>query len=240
MERSYAGGDIVVDTLEGATVVNPEYYTQSERVPGNARLRVRVVSAQIPGFVGQNVTSAFGSTEVFIRLRLSNATQFTQPRPASFQAIISWHQDFVFADVPTEQHPTFRQSQMLIHPLLIEVVSRVIGTTSETIIGSSTIELADLVFGLTRHYVLPLSQGSATVNVRVKALDFGLPAVEQQTTHSSSTNVISHSLNSIDALVQAVFELRKQDMYGRMDIEDEQRAAYEQLLKTYHSKIQSL
>lgn len=33
----YLGGEIMVDALEGATVVNPEYYTQSENVPGNAR-----------------------------------------------------------------------------------------------------------------------------------------------------------------------------------------------------------
>lgn len=38
----YLGGEIMVDSLEGATVVNPEYYTQSEQVPGSARLRVRV------------------------------------------------------------------------------------------------------------------------------------------------------------------------------------------------------
>lgn len=36
----------MVDALEGATVVNPEYYTQSENVPGNARLRVRVCIAR--------------------------------------------------------------------------------------------------------------------------------------------------------------------------------------------------
>jgi hypothetical protein len=243
MERSYAGGDIVVDALEGATVVNPEYYSQSERVAGNARLRVRVVSAHMPGFVGQTVSSGFGSTELFIRLRLGNATQFTQPRPASFQAI-SWHQDFVFVGVPTEEHPTYKHSQMSVHPLVIEVVSRVVGTASETVIGSGTVELADLIFGLTRQCTLSLTQGG-TVNVRVKALDFGLPsgapAIGQQTTTTqSSTHVISHSLHSNDALVQAVFGLRKQDMYGRMDIEDEQRAVYEQLLNMHRAKMQSL
>lgn len=79
MHPRYLGGEIMVDSLEGATVVNPEYYTQSEQVPGSARLRVRVVEAQ-------GVQIASPSTELFVRLRLGSATQFTHPRPVSFPA----------------------------------------------------------------------------------------------------------------------------------------------------------
>lgn len=34
-------------------------------------------------------------TELFVRLRLGSATQFTHPRPVSYPAV-SWQQDFVF------------------------------------------------------------------------------------------------------------------------------------------------
>jgi hypothetical protein len=239
MERSYMGGDIVVDPLEGATVVNPEYYSQSERVAGNARLRVRIVSAQIPG---QSVTQSFtNSNEIFVRIRLGNATQFTQPRPSSFQAI-SWHQDFVFVGVPTEEHHAHRNVQMSVHPLIIEVVSRVVGTASETIVGSGTIDLADLVHGLTRQCVLSLTQGG-TVNVRIKALDFGLPSVGSVS--AAPTQTVQHIVRTTghqgnDEFVRAVFDLRKQDMYARMDIEDEQRGRFENLWSTHLAKTRNV
>jgi len=167
MHPRYLGGEIMVDTLEGATVVNPEYYTQSEQVPGSARLRVRVVEAQ-----GVQIQS--GGTELFVRLRLGSATQFTHPRPVSYPAV-SWQQDFVFVGVPLKPHPFHPHYQASTYPLIVEVVARSIGTAMEQVVGTGEVDLVDLVAGLTRVIFINLSSGGV-VNIRLKALDFGLPA----------------------------------------------------------------
>lgn len=175
----------MVDSLEGATVVNPEYYTQSEQVPGSARLRVRVVEAQ-------GVQIGGPGTELFVRLRLGSATQFTHPRPVSFPAV-SWQQDFVFVGVPLKPHPFHPHYQASMYPLIIEVVARTIGTAVEQVIGTGEVDLVDLVAGLTRVIFINVNSGGL-VNIRLKALDFGLPAggvqapqqqVISQTVHES-------------------------------------------------------
>ena len=63
---------------------------------------------------------------------------------------------------------------MLTPPPPIQVVSRIIGTGNETIVGAGHIELMELHLGLTRQVVLSLNQGG-DLNLRLKALDFGLP-----------------------------------------------------------------
>jgi hypothetical protein len=131
---------------------------------------------------------------------------------------------------------------MSVHPLIIEVVSRVVGTASETIVGSGTIDLADLVHGLTRQCVLSLTQGG-TVNVRIKALDFGLPSVGSVS--AAPTQTVQHIVRTTghqgnDEFVRAVFDLRKQDMYARMDIEDEQRGRFENLWSTHLAKTRNV
>lgn len=147
--------------------------------------------------------------------------------------------------VPTEEHHSYRNAQMSVHPLIIEVVSRVVGTAQETVVGSGTIDLADLMHGLTRQCVLSLTQGG-TVNVRVKALDFGLPSgatvtsAPTQTFQSHAVRTVTSGHQCNDEFVQAVFGLRKQDMYGRMDIEDEQRGIFENLWGTHKSKLRNL
>jgi predicted nucleic acid-binding Zn-ribbon protein len=163
----YLGGEIMVDSLEGATVVNPEYYTQSEQVPGNARLRVRVVEAQ-----GVQINTP--GTELFVRLRLGSATQFTHPRPVSYPAV-SWQQDFVFVGVPLKSHPFHPHYQASTYPLIVEIIARTIGTACEQIVGTGEVDLVDLVAGLTRVIFINVSCGGV-VNIRLKALDFGLPA----------------------------------------------------------------
>eukprot|EP00668_Euglena_longa_P042276 GGOE01055839.1.p1 GENE.GGOE01055839.1~~GGOE01055839.1.p1 ORF type:complete len:519 (-),score=25.31 GGOE01055839.1:370-1755(-) len=185
MHPRYLGGEIMVDSLEGATVVNPEYYTQSEQVPGSARLRVRVVEAQ-----GVQLQSP--NTELFVRLRLGSATQFTHPRPVSFPAV-SWQQDFVFVGVPLKPHPFHPHYQASTYPLIIEVVARTIGTALEQVIGTGEIDLIDLVAGLTRVVFINVNCGGV-VNIRLKALDFGLPAggVQAQTQQVVHHTVIPH------------------------------------------------
>lgn len=163
----YLGGEIMVDALEGATVVNPEYYTQSENVPGNARLRVRIVEAQ-------NVSGAGSGVELFVRLRLGSATQFTHPRPSAMPAV-SWQQDFVFVGVPLKPHPFHARFQSSNYPLIVEIVARQIGTSGEQVIGTGEVDLTDLVAGLTRVIFINLN-GGGSLNLRLKALDFGLPA----------------------------------------------------------------
>ena len=49
------------------------------------------------------------------------------------------------------------------------------GTAAEHIVASGTVDLADLVFGMTRQVMLNLLPGGL-LDLRVKALDFGLPA----------------------------------------------------------------
>lgn len=221
MHQAYLGGDIVVDSLEGATIVNPEYYSQSERVAGNSRLRIRVVTALVPGQLAPG-------QELFVRLRLGSATQFTQPRPVSPQAI-AWHQDFVFVGVPT--HPSSQGVLISAHPLGIEVVSRVIGSAGEQVVASGTVDLSDLVLGLTRQELLNLSP-SGSINLRIKALDFGLPAPLT----GSTTTVIT--VDGVDTS-QDVFALRKADLMERMEIEDEQRGLYERMLGMHRSRLTS-
>lgn len=184
----YLGGEIMVDALEGATVVNPEYYTQSENVPGNARLRVRIVEAQ-------GVQAGQG-LELFARLRLGSATQFTHPRPVSYPSV-SWQQDFVFVGVPLKPHPFHPQFQASSYPLIVEVVARQIGTASEQVIGTGEVDLVDLVAGLTRVIFINLNSGG-TVNIRLKALDFGLPAggvQEQQQVVSETVRIEESSIH---------------------------------------------
>lgn len=187
MHPRYLGGEIMVDSLEGATVVNPEYYTQSEQVPGSARLRVRVVEAQGVQICQQN-------TELFVRLRLGSATQFTHPRPVSVPAV-SWQQDFVFVGVPLRPHPFHPSYQASLYPLIVEVVARSIGTACEQIIGTGEVDLSDLVVGLTRVIFINVNCGGF-VNIRLKALDFGLPAggiaVQQQQHQQVHTQVHTH------------------------------------------------
>jgi hypothetical protein len=166
-DPSYKGGEIFIDALDGATVVNPEYYSQSESVPGMSRLRIRVVDYVAAGW------SAPQGTELFVRLKLGEATQFTQARPFLFPGV-AWHQDMVFVEVPLRPVEGVPSASSSVHPLIIELVSRVIGTVEETLVGTVTFDLADLIQGLTRTACLTLSSGGA-VNVRVKALDFGLP-----------------------------------------------------------------
>ena len=72
---------------------------------------VQVVTAQM---TGQDAPGR----ELFVRLRLGNATQFTQPRPTTTQPV-AWHQDFVFVGVPTR--PGAEGAEVSVHPLGIEV-----------------------------------------------------------------------------------------------------------------------
>jgi len=112
MEPTYRGGEIVIDPLEGATVVNPEYYSQSENVPGTARLRVRLVDYQA---MGVNVVPG---TELFVRLKLGEAAQFTQARPFQLSTV-AWHQDLVFVEVPLKPHPSDPTASCSVHQLVI-------------------------------------------------------------------------------------------------------------------------
>jgi protein associated with RNAse G/E len=166
MDPLYKGGQIVIDALEGATVVNPEYYSQSESVPGMSRLRVRVVD-----FIAMGVIN-FAGTELFVRLKLGEATQFTQARPLQY-AGVSWNQDMVFVEVPLRPHASDPSASASLHPLVVEIVSRAIGSVSEVVIGSATLDIGDLIHGMTRTNLVQLSGGGA-VNLRIKALDFGL------------------------------------------------------------------
>lgn len=184
MHPRYLGGEIMVDSLEGATVVNPEYFTQSEQVPGSARLRVRVVEAQ-----GVQISAA--GTELFVRLRLGSATQFTHPRPVSYPAV-SWQQDFVFVGVPLRAHPFHPHYQTSMYPLIIEVVARTIGTAVEQVVGTGEVDLVDLVVGLTRVIFINLSSGGV-VNIRLKALDFGLPAGGIQAQPVVQQRIVEHT-----------------------------------------------
>lgn len=230
-EQSYAGGDIVVDSLEGATVVNPEYYSQSERVAGNNRLRVRIVGAHFPVLAGTT-----GAAELFVRLRLGTATQFTQPRSAGIDQQISWHQDFVFVGVPVQEHPVVRGAFVSSNSLTIEMVSRVVGTANESIIGSGTIDLADLVYNLTRQHVLTLSGNGCIVNLRIRALDFGLLAgVQGSSVQQRSVIECPH-----DEFADSVFAVRREDMYGRMSVEDEERGLRERLMAIHYNRLNQL
>ena len=58
--------------------------------------------------------------ELFVRLRLGSATQFTHPRPVAFPSV-SWQQDFVFVGVPLKPHPYHPRYQASTYPLIIEV-----------------------------------------------------------------------------------------------------------------------
>lgn len=201
----------MVDSLEGATVVNPEYYTQSEQVPGSARLRVRVVEAQ-------GVSICQQSTELFVRLRLGSATQFTHPRPVSVPAV-SWQQDFVFVGVPLKPHPFHPHYQASLYPLIIEVVGRTIGTACEQIIGTGEVDLADLVVGLTRVIFININCGGF-VNIRLKALDFGLPAggvqvQQQQTQHQQIATNVHGSVRT-----KTTINVSDAEMARRLDAQD--------------------
>lgn len=166
-DPSYKGGEIIIDPLEGATVVNPEYYSQAENVPGTARLRIRLVDYNSMG------TQVWPGTELFVRLKLGEATQFTQARPFQISTV-TWHQDLVFIEVPLKTHPSDPSVNCSVHPLVVEIVSRAIGTVAETVVGSASIDIQDLIMGLTRIVPAQMSSGGV-LNIRVKALDFGLP-----------------------------------------------------------------
>ena len=58
---------------------------------------------------------------------------------------------------------------------LFQIVARTIGTACEQIVGTGEVDLVDLVAGLTRVIFINVSCGGV-VNIRLKALDFGLPA----------------------------------------------------------------
>eukprot|EP00997_Jenningsia_sp_PLL12_P011805 NODE_956_length_1354_cov_111.451341_g795_i0.p1 GENE.NODE_956_length_1354_cov_111.451341_g795_i0~~NODE_956_length_1354_cov_111.451341_g795_i0.p1 ORF type:complete len:350 (+),score=119.38 NODE_956_length_1354_cov_111.451341_g795_i0:34-1050(+) len=162
----YRGGSLVVESLEGATVVDPEYFTIAERVPGENRLRVRVVDAS-------DVALPTSGMELFVRLRLGTGIQFTQPRTVTGTQV-AWHQDFLFVSVPVASHPSFGQYMVSSHPLVIEAVTRQVGAAPEQVIASGSVDLTDLVTGLTRVVMIALNQGG-NIHVRIKALDFGLP-----------------------------------------------------------------
>ena len=61
----------------------------------------------------------------------------------------------------------------------MQVVSRIVGTAAEQVVATGSVDLADLVLGLTREVMLTLSPGGGLLDLRVKALDFGLAAPAQ-------------------------------------------------------------
>lgn len=159
----YHGGEIMVDSMEGATVVNPDYYEQSDNVPGTCRLRVRVV--ELTGLQSHT------RQEVFIRIRLGDSAQYSQPHVS--HETIAWRQDFVFVSVPVCNSPTAIVG-VSINPLCFEVIARLVGGTEEEVLGNGSIDISDLQLGLTRAVAVSLLPGGATLHARIKALDFGL------------------------------------------------------------------
>jgi predicted nuclease with TOPRIM domain len=166
MHPRYCGGGIVVESLEGSTVLDPNLHLQVEEVAGNSKLRVRVVDGN--GFLPSSVSS-----EVFIRLRLGEVPQFTQPLPVS-GTHLAWHQEFVFVAVHLKNHHVVPAFSCSVYPLVVQIVERQIGTANEKVVGEKTIDLTDLVIKLTRVIQIPTVSGGS-VQIRIKALDFGLP-----------------------------------------------------------------
>lgn len=77
--------------------------------------------------------------------------------------------------VPLKPHPFHARFQSSNYPLIVEIVARQIGTSGEQVIGTGEVDLTDLVAGLTRVIFINLN-GGGSLNLRLKALDFGLPA----------------------------------------------------------------
>ena len=72
--------------------------------------------------------------------------------------------------------------------LLSQVIARQIGTAVEEVIGTGEVDLIDLVAGLTRVIFINMNTGGC-VNLRLKALDFGLPAGGVQEVPQVTTTV---------------------------------------------------
>jgi len=229
-EQKYAGGEIVVDALEGATVVNPEYYVQSDQVPGNPRLRVRVVTAQVPG--SRETSLSLPPTEIFIRLRLGSATQFTPPHPHTQS--VTWNQDFVFVGVPIVEHHNDPGSFIAAESLIIEVVSRTAGSEAETLIGTSTLDLSDLIHTMTRQVMVSLNKGGV-VNLRLKALDFGLPPRVAASLTSQDLSMVSEPAHECEVAL----DVRREHIYNMLDIEAEEQQDFVRVLNEHHEAIRN-
>eukprot|EP01004_Peranema_trichophorum_P003744 NODE_2714_length_1509_cov_65.725830_g2339_i0.p1 GENE.NODE_2714_length_1509_cov_65.725830_g2339_i0~~NODE_2714_length_1509_cov_65.725830_g2339_i0.p1 ORF type:complete len:265 (+),score=77.98 NODE_2714_length_1509_cov_65.725830_g2339_i0:553-1347(+) len=153
-------------------------------------------------------------------MRLGTATQFTQPRPISYPNVM-WQQDFVFVGVPLTAHHYHTAFFVPQNPLIFELVGRIIGTSQEQIIGTGQAELTDLIVGLTRTIVFNLDHGGA-INVRIKALDFGLPNPEDQQANLQVQQTIVQPVaaNVRTNTVSTTYNVSNTDLARKLDASD--------------------